>query len=177
MAEDDDIPLTGAIREKLVATKQAWARAGRLLTGVHGNPAVDRLPPGQTLVQDWPVLDLGVQDTGPDGTGWALHLRGAELETADGRVLLDCLSGAGTLALGHNHPEVVDAIRAALDSGVPLHALDLATLRAGIWGRESGPATSLRDRDRVEIYRALVVDPKEARRLRYRNHRDRAPRG
>ena len=26
----------------------------------------------------------------------------------------------------------------------------------------------LRERDRVEIYRALQVDPKEARRLRYR---------
>ena len=26
----------------------------------------------------------------------------------------------------------------------------------------------LRDRDRVEIYRPLTVDPKEARRLRYR---------
>ena len=47
MAEDHDIPgdipVTGAIRQKLVETKQAWARAGRLLTGVHGNPALDRL--------------------------------------------------------------------------------------------------------------------------------------
>lgn len=52
---------------------------------------------------------------------------GAEIETADGRVLLDCLSGAGTLALGHNHPEVVAAIRGVLDGGAPLHALDLST--------------------------------------------------
>jgi len=28
----------------------------------------------------------------------------------------------------------------------------------------------LRDRDRVEVYRPLKVDPKEARRLRYRQH-------
>jgi hypothetical protein len=27
---------------------------------------------------------------------------------------------------------------------------------------------ALRDRDRVEIYRPLIVDPKEARRLRYK---------
>ena len=49
------------------------------------------------------------------------------IEGADGRRYLDCLSGAGTLALGHNHPVVLEAIRAVLDSGAPLHALDLAT--------------------------------------------------
>lgn len=48
-------------KDKLVATKQAWARAGRLLTGKAGDPEHDRLPPGQRLVENWPVLDLGVQ--------------------------------------------------------------------------------------------------------------------
>jgi uncharacterized protein len=37
----------------------------------------------------------------------------------------------------------------------------------GIWGRKTTLAHVLRDGDRLEIYRALVVDPKEARRLRY----------
>jgi len=46
---------------------------------------------------------------------------------ADGRSYLDCLSGAGTLALGHNHPVVVEAIRGVLDSGAPLHVLDIGT--------------------------------------------------
>lgn len=46
---------------KLIAAKQAWARDGRLLTGADSDPARDRLPPGQTLVRDWPVLDLGAQ--------------------------------------------------------------------------------------------------------------------
>lgn len=49
------------------------------------------------------------------------------VEGADGRRYLDCLSGAGTLALGHNHPVVLAAIRRTLDSGAPLHLLDLAT--------------------------------------------------
>jgi diaminobutyrate-2-oxoglutarate transaminase len=53
--------------------------------------------------------------------------RGAWITGADGRDYLDCLSGAGTLALGHNHPVVVAAIREVLDSGAPLHVLDLAT--------------------------------------------------
>jgi DMSO/TMAO reductase YedYZ molybdopterin-dependent catalytic subunit len=47
-------------REKLVARKQEWAREGRLLTGAHADPET-RLPPGQRLVTDFPVLDLGVQ--------------------------------------------------------------------------------------------------------------------
>ncbi len=49
------------IKSKLVDAKQAWAKAGRLLTGTHADPDTDRLPPGQRLVKDWPVLDLGVQ--------------------------------------------------------------------------------------------------------------------
>ncbi len=49
--------------EKLLRTKQRWAEEGRLLTGTHGDPERDRLPPGQRLVRDWPVLDLGIQPT------------------------------------------------------------------------------------------------------------------
>ena len=51
--------------KKLVASKRAWARDGRLLTGTTADPTLDRLPPGQRLVRDWPVLDLGSQ---PDVT-------------------------------------------------------------------------------------------------------------
>jgi len=47
-------------REKLIERKQDWAETGRLLTGQHGDPERDRLPPGQRLVETWPVLDLGV---------------------------------------------------------------------------------------------------------------------
>ncbi|WCD89077.1 Diaminobutyrate--2-oxoglutarate aminotransferase [Streptomyces xanthophaeus] len=56
-----------------------------------------------------------------------VRARGLTVEGADGRRYLDCLSGAGTLALGHNHPVVLEAIRGVLDSGAPLHVLDLAT--------------------------------------------------
>jgi diaminobutyrate-2-oxoglutarate transaminase len=49
------------------------------------------------------------------------------VEGADGRRYLDCLSGAGSLALGHNHPVALQAIREVLDSGAPLQVLDLAT--------------------------------------------------
>jgi DMSO/TMAO reductase YedYZ molybdopterin-dependent catalytic subunit len=58
---DNDIPVDGAIKDKLIEAKQGWARDGRLLTGTTADPAQDRLPPGQRLVRDWPVLDLGVE--------------------------------------------------------------------------------------------------------------------
>ena len=86
MAEDDDIPVTGKIREKLVESKQAWAREGRLLTGTQGVPGRDRLPPGQTLVKDWPVLDLGVQ---PDVSKERWRLRVEGLVQAPVRLTLD----------------------------------------------------------------------------------------
>ncbi|MEZ0069222.1 diaminobutyrate-2-oxoglutarate transaminase [Streptacidiphilus sp. MAP12-20] len=56
-----------------------------------------------------------------------VRARGMTVEGADGRRYLDCLAGAGTLALGHNHPVVLEAIRAVLDAEAPLHVLDLAT--------------------------------------------------
>ena len=47
----------------------------------------------------------------------------------------------------------------------------LGALRVGIWSKVREHDTPLRDRDRVEIYRPLTVDPKEARRLRYKRAR------
>lgn len=60
-----------------------------------------------------------------------------------------------------------EALRA---SGLPVtrDADVLDTLSLGLWGRACTPDTVLRDRDRLELYRPLVVDPKEARRQRYR---------
>jgi putative ubiquitin-RnfH superfamily antitoxin RatB of RatAB toxin-antitoxin module len=38
--------------------------------------------------------------------------------------------------------------------------------KTGIWGKLSKADTVLRDRDRVEIYRPLIADPKEVRKQR-----------
>jgi len=54
------------------------------------------------------------------------------------------------------------------------HGLDGDQVRAGVWNHSREPDFLLRDGDRVEIYRPLTVDPKEARRLRYKRHRDAA---
>ena len=36
---------------------------------------------------------------------------GVLVTDADGKQYYDCLAGAGTLALGHNHPVVIEAIQ------------------------------------------------------------------
>ena len=55
MADDNEPP-----DSKLTRTKEKWAREGRFLTGKITRPEDQRLPPGQHLTKDWPVLDLGV---------------------------------------------------------------------------------------------------------------------
>ena len=44
---------------KLTRTKRKWAAEGKFLTGKVARSGDDRLPPGQHLVRDWPILDLG----------------------------------------------------------------------------------------------------------------------
>ena len=64
---------------------------------------------------------------------------------------------------------VADALRAS--GMLEAHAEPAGGWRTGIWGRVQDLQVRLRDRDRVELYRGLQVDPKEARRQRYKRHR------
>ena len=43
---------------------------------------------------------------------------------------------------------------------------DLSELQVGVWGRTVDRSRVLREGDRVEIYRPLEMDPREARRLK-----------
>lgn len=52
--------------------------------------------------------------------------------------------------------------------------LDLRNAVVGIWGRRVRLGQVLRDGDRVEVYRPLKVDPKVARRERFRKQGVRA---
>ncbi len=53
--------------------------------------------------------------------------QGSWLEDVEGNRYLDFLCGAGTLALGHNDPEVNQAMMDMLANNAPLHTLDLMT--------------------------------------------------
>ncbi|EPM4281419.1 pyridoxal phosphate-dependent class III aminotransferase [Vibrio alginolyticus] len=52
---------------------------------------------------------------------------GCLVEDTRGQIFLDCLAGAGTLAMGYNHPEINQALKEQLDSGLPYQTLDIAT--------------------------------------------------
>ncbi|MCP3032750.1 aspartate aminotransferase family protein [Halobacillus sp. A1] len=52
---------------------------------------------------------------------------GIYITDVEGRTYIDCLAGAGTLALGHNHPVVIEAMHEVLHDRLPLHTLDITT--------------------------------------------------
>jgi DMSO/TMAO reductase YedYZ molybdopterin-dependent catalytic subunit len=60
---------------KLTRSKQRWASEHKFITRHATRREEDRLPPGQHLVRDWPVLDLGRQpDVSTDR--WELQVGG-----------------------------------------------------------------------------------------------------
>ena len=61
---------------KLTRSKERWAREGKFLTGRRARPEEERLPPGQHLTRDWPVLDLGVTPA-IGRERWRLDIHGA----------------------------------------------------------------------------------------------------
>ena len=70
------------------------------------------------------------------------------LELAQGASARDAIRDSGVL---ERHPEI-----------------DVSSQAVGIWGRTAALDTVLADGDRVEVYRPLTVNPKDARRLRAR---------
>ena len=74
-----------------------------------------------------------------------------ELDLPEGSTVAEALQASGWL-------EHLPDAQERLKSG---------ELAIGIWGRKALPGTVLRDRDRLELYRPLRVDPKVARRERF----------
>lgn len=82
----------------------------------------------------------------PPGEQMVLRVR-----LSEGARVFDAIQASGIL---ERHPEI-----------------DLTRNRIGVFGRLVRLDTLLRDRDRVEIYRPLVADSKEARRRRARERK------
>jgi putative ubiquitin-RnfH superfamily antitoxin RatB of RatAB toxin-antitoxin module len=68
------------------------------------------------------------------------------MQVAPGTTIGQAIEGSGVLA---RFPEI-----------------SLVTQPVGIYGKKKTLDTALRARDRIEIYRALVADPKDSRRKR-----------
>ncbi|HYE39564.1 MAG TPA: RnfH family protein, partial [Ramlibacter sp.] len=73
-------------------------------------------------------------------------------------------------------PEGATLRDAVLASGWPQACAgqDVSALDVGIWGRRAALEQPARDGDRIEVYRPLQVDPKVARRERFRKQGARA---
>ena len=69
---------------------------------------------------------------------------------------------------GHSVPEGATVAEAVRLCGIleKYPEVDMDASKLGIFGKSAKPDTVLRDRDRVEIYRPLLADPKEVRRRR-----------
>jgi putative ubiquitin-RnfH superfamily antitoxin RatB of RatAB toxin-antitoxin module len=78
----------------------------------------------------------------------ARHVQEVKLDVAPHSTALNAIEISGLLEL---FPEI-----------------DLQTAAVGVWGRRAAVTQSLRENDRVEIYRQLTVDPKVARRTRFK---------
>lgn len=83
------------------------------------------------------------------------------------------------IEIAYARPERQDVIHLKLPEGSTIHQaieasgllqrypeIDLAKIKVGIFGKLSKSDTVLRERDRVEIYRPLIADPKEVRKQR-----------
>ncbi len=68
------------------------------------------------------------------------------IQVPQGATVQDAIEQSGILS---SHPEI-----------------DLANNKVGVFGRIAKLDAALREGDRVEIYRPLIADPKEVRRLR-----------
>ncbi len=75
---------------------------------------------------------------------------------------------AKQLILALEVSEGCSALEAAKQSGIAsrFNGLDVENLPMGIFGKAVKPTHPLRAGDRVEIYRPLIADPKQARRDR-----------
>ena len=71
-------------------------------------------------------------------------------------------------------PEGATVRDAVLASGWRAAAPEGEVPEVGIWGRRCAAQQPVREGDRVEVYRALKVDPKVARRERFRKQGARA---
>ena len=67
---------------------------------------------------------------------------------------------------------IADALAVAREHEAVKRAIDAASV-FGVWGKCRPSTYTLREGDRVEIYRALQADPKVARRRKAGNNRTR----
>lgn len=110
---NDNIFGSAPLAQELAKRHQALSEPYKLSS----NPLLDRQTRRESNARSYPRrIPIAIN-----------RAAGIYVEDVDQRVFIDCLAGAGSLALGHNHPVVTTAIKAALDEYLPLLTLDLTT--------------------------------------------------
>ncbi|HEX9139869.1 MAG TPA: RnfH family protein [Steroidobacteraceae bacterium] len=94
-------------------------------------------------------------------------------------VVLNCLVACDTprgvrlcalqLPAGATVSEALLSVRAQLGG----EAIDWDGARCGIWGRQCARSATLKDGDRIELYRELPQDPRQRRRAKVQSERRR----
>ena len=91
-------------------------------------PVINVTPPGpksKELLDAQAKLESSAVSY-PKGMPMAIkRSRGATIEDVDGNVYIDMFGGAGVMAVGHGHPDVLKAAHAAIDNYT--HTLDIPT--------------------------------------------------
>lgn len=122
----------------------------------------------------WPIAWWAIFANGPTGFIKARSLAAAEQEGIEvevvwaepGRQWLKVLQ----LPVGSTLQTAIEASGFEDD----IEGFEVSANRVGIFGQKASLDTVLRDGDRVEVYRPLLIDPKEARRLKAETQKKRA---
>lgn len=118
-------------------------------------------------------VEAGGSGAAPPGDEGVLSVEVA-VGVAPGQVVRIALR----LPAGSTVRQALDAAKVwGLADALAPEALKTGVWTVAVWGRREHPGHPLRDQDRIELVRALKVDPKEARRVRYRAHGEKLPRG
>ncbi len=91
-------------------------------------PRIEVVPPGpkSRKILDYQEAHESSVISYPKGMPMALKRgRGATLEDVDGNIYIDLFGGAGVMAVGHGHPEVLKAAHEQIDNVT--HSLDIPT--------------------------------------------------
>jgi diaminobutyrate-2-oxoglutarate transaminase len=95
---------------------------------LQGAPKINMVPPGPKSKEILEFQAANESSAVSYSKGMPMAVargKGATLEDADGNIYIDMFSGAGVMALGHGHPEVLKAAHEQIDKVT--HTLDIPT--------------------------------------------------
>ncbi len=128
------------------------------------------LASGPDTGADTPMLDYGVQDTGPDGGRWALAIRGVDLDEAEPLLYAWTLRGAphayrradaADIAVATSPFSEADAAKRIFDASKPLRDADIPILDAlrRVAGHERDLVVKPKVKGEVSGGLTLLLDP------------------